>query len=136
MVLAIGNNFLPWFLVVRFDVERTEHVGEQTGVDSQQAADGLWEVTRRLELNLNGVNEHNQELNLMKGNLHKLIECDFKLKSRKTHYLHYGQVLLPPQMLLYLGAHGCQHIVHVHNDMYERVDKTQQSSMTTCGKFG
>lgn len=50
----------------------------------------------------------------------------YKFVIIKAAYdLHDGQVFLPPQMLLDLWSHGGQHIVHVHDDMNERIDQSQ-----------
>lgn len=56
--------FFCGFFVVRFNVERAEHVREQTGVHGQQATNRFREITSRLELNLNRMNENYQELYL------------------------------------------------------------------------
>ena len=39
-----------------------------------------------------------------------------------TYHLHDGHVLLPPEVLLVLGAHRCDSVVHVHDEMDEGVD--------------
>lgn len=39
----------------------------------------------------------------------------------EAYHLEYGQVFLPPQVLLHLGPEGGQHVVHVHDDVHERV---------------
>lgn len=54
----------PLVLVVRFNVEGAEHVQESARVEGQEGADALGESTVRLELNLNGVAEHDHELHL------------------------------------------------------------------------
>jgi hypothetical protein len=46
------------------DVKGREHVGEEGRVEGEQDADGLRVVAARLELNLYGVAEHDEELNL------------------------------------------------------------------------
>lgn len=40
-------------------------------------------------------------------------------------------MLLPPQVLLVLRPHGCQHVVRVHDDVHERIDETHEYKMTT-----
>lgn len=95
--------------IVRTDVERAEHVGEETGVEAKQRRDGFRETAIRLELNLDGVHEHDEELN----------------------DLHCGQVFLPPEMLLHLGSHGGQHVVGVHQDVDEGVYQAHQGAVTT-----
>ena len=37
-------------------------------------------------------------------------------------HLQRGHVLLPPDVLLVLRAHGGQHVVRVHEDVNERVE--------------
>lgn len=54
----------PLVLVVRFNVEGAEHVQESARVEGQEGANALGESTVRLELNLNGVAEHDHELHL------------------------------------------------------------------------
>lgn len=53
-----------WFAIVRFNVERCEHVGKQTGIECQQKTNWFWEITRRLKLDLCCVHEHDKELDL------------------------------------------------------------------------
>lgn len=36
---------------------------------------------------------------------------------RQAYQLNGGEVLLPPQVLLVVGAHGSQTVVSVHDDM-------------------
>ena len=38
-----------------------------------------------------------------------------------TYDLHFGHVLLPPQVLVVLGTQTSQAVVHVHHEMYEAV---------------
>lgn len=53
------------------------------------------------------------------------------MKPRRFAYyhLHGGQMLLPPQELLVLRPHGRQHVVRVHEDVYERIDQPKQRPM-------
>lgn len=48
-----------------------------------------------------------------------------------AYNLQNCDILLPPQILLNLGAHGRQQIIGIHDDVNEGVDEAQQSAMTT-----
>jgi len=41
-------------------------------------------------------------------------------------HLHDREVLLPPQVLLHLGAHRGQHVVGVHEDVHEGVQESKE----------
>ena len=53
------------FFIVRFDIERWEHVGEEGSVEWQKYPDEFWKIAIWLELNLNCVAKDNQKLDLM-----------------------------------------------------------------------
>lgn len=63
VIVHIQNGF-RWFAVVRFDVERWEHVSEEASVECQQKSNWFWEITCGLELNLGCMHEDDKELNL------------------------------------------------------------------------
>lgn len=52
----------------------------------------------------------------------------------KLYQLDGGEVLLPPQVLLVVGAHGSQTVVRVHDDMDHTVEKGMECSHTTSCK--
>lgn len=45
------------------------------------------------------------------------------------YHLEHGQVFLPPQVFLHLRPDGGQHVVRVHDDMYERVEQTEERAV-------
>lgn len=49
----------------------------------------------------------------------------------RTYQLDGGEVLLPPQVLLVVWAHGSQTVVRVHDDMDHTVEKGMECSHTT-----
>lgn len=52
---------------------------------------------------------------------------DEEMKTTKTaHHLEGGQVLLPPDELLVLGSHGGHHVVEIHDNVHERVQKAEE----------
>lgn len=65
--------------------------------------------------------------------------ADAKQKSLRlflcTYNLEECQVLFPPQVLLHVRTHGGQHVISVHEDVNEGVDKAQQSSMSAGKVF-
>ena len=62
------------FLLVVLDVERAEHVGEESGIEGQEGGNRFGEGTAGLELNLQGVHKDDQELNLEMG-IEELLSC-------------------------------------------------------------
>lgn len=53
----------------------------------------------------------------------------------KLDHLQYGQVLLPPQIFLHFWSHGGQHVVRVHDDVNECIQKTKERTMTARREF-
>lgn len=49
----------------------------------------------------------------------------------ELHDLHSGQVFLPPKVLLHVRTERGQHVVHVHEDVYEGVDDAEKSRVST-----
>ena len=49
----------------------------------------------------------------------------------ELNHLQGGHVLLPPDVLLVLWAHGGQHVVSVHEDVHESVEQTEEGGMTS-----
>lgn len=49
----------------------------------------------------------------------------------KLDHLEVGKVLLPPNETAVFGSHGSQHVVDIHHNMYEGVDKTKESAVPT-----
>lgn len=67
MSYSVAHHLLLLLLlvpVVRLDVERGEHVEEESRVDGEQAADAFREGAIGLELNLRGVCENDHKLHL------------------------------------------------------------------------
>lgn len=59
IVIDIESCFRWWrFAVVRFNIERWKHIGEEASIECQQEANGFREITCWLELNLGCVHEH------------------------------------------------------------------------------
>ncbi len=48
----------------------------------------------------------------------------------KLDHLERGHVLLPPDVLLVFRAHGGDHVIEVHEDVDERVEKTEERRVT------
>lgn len=46
-----------------------------------------------------------------------------------------GHVLLPPQVFLVLRAKSCYQIIRVHDDVYEGVQKADQSTLLAGKEF-
>lgn len=46
-------------------------------------------------------------------------------------HLEVGEVFLPPDVAAVLRSHGRQHVVDVHHNVYEGVDKTKESAVPT-----
>lgn len=55
--------------------------------------------------------------------------------SDELDHLQGGQVLFPPQVLLVFGSHGGEKVVRVHDDVHERVEQTEESSVSARGEF-
>lgn len=58
------------------------------------------------------------------------LECMTKDEDKLDH-LEVGKVLLPPNETAVFGSHGSQHVVDIHHNMYEGVDKTKESAVPT-----
>jgi len=54
--------------------------------------------------------------------------------SQELQHLQGGQVLLPPQIFLHVGAQGSQQVVGVHDYVDERVQQSEERAVTTCWK--
>lgn len=54
-----------------------------------------------------------------------------QLQRRPSYQLNGGKVLLPPEELLVLGAHGGQAIVNVHDNMDHTVEQSMERSHPT-----
>lgn len=122
------------FLVVVFDIERTEHVCEETSIEGQEGSNWFGIGTARLELNLQCVHEDDQELNLSMREGNACVPCIAIGKLYfvgSTYDLQDSDVLLPPQVFLYFRSHGGQQVVGIHNDVDEGVDESEQGSVTT-----
>ena len=53
----------------------------------------------------------------------------------ELYHLQRRQMLLPPQVLLILGAHGGQQVVRVHDDVNEGVEHSEERSVATGREF-
>lgn len=53
-----------------------------------------------------------------------------------AYHLQHGEILLPPEVLLYLRSHGGQHVVRVHDDVHEGIQQAEERAVTTCGVYG
>jgi len=51
--------------------------------------------------------------------------------GQELHHLQSGQILLPPQVFLDVGSQRGQQVVRIHDDMHERVEQTEERTMTT-----
>lgn len=71
------------FFVVWSDVKWWEHVCENAGIQCKQKSNWFWEVTGWLELNLNGVHEYNQKLNLKEENWRQTEKGEKENKNQK-----------------------------------------------------
>jgi len=54
--------------------------------------------------------------------------------GQELQHLQGGQVLLPPQVFLHVGAQGGQQVVRVHDYVDERVQQSEERAVTTCWK--
>ena len=50
-------------------------------------------------------------------------------------HLQRGEMLLPPDVLLVLGAHGGDHVVEVHDDVHERVEQAKEGAVAAGGEL-
>lgn len=48
------------------------------------------------------------------------------MTSTLNYHLEGGEVLLPPDVLLVLRSHGGDHVVEVHDDVYEGVEEGEE----------
>jgi len=55
--------------------------------------------------------------------------------SQELQHLQGGQVLLPPQVFLYVGAQGGQQVVRVHYYVDERIQQSEERAVTACWKI-
>lgn len=55
--------------------------------------------------------------------------------QHKLDHLQDGEILLPPQIFLYFGSHGRQHIIGVHDDVHKGVEEAKERRMTAGCKF-
>lgn len=53
-----------------------------------------------------------------------------------THHLQVGDPVLPPQVFLEFGSHGCQHVVEVHDDVHEGVDDADEGAVSSGEVLG
>lgn len=88
---------------------------------------------------LGDVGGHQHELDLNKTeNKVTLQKCNTDthlIEGRRYSYqLNGGEVLLPPQVLLVVGAHGRQPIVSVHDDMDHTVQQSMERPHPTWNK--
>jgi len=45
-------------------------------------------------------------------------------------HLEHSQVFLPPEVLLHLWSNSGQHVVRVHNDVYESIEQSKERAVT------
>jgi len=55
--------------------------------------------------------------------------------GQELQHLQGGQVLLPPQVFLHVGAQGGQQVVRVHDYVDERVQQSEERAVATCWKI-
>lgn len=53
----------------------------------------------------------------------------------ELYHLEGGEVLLPPDVLLVFRTHRSHHVVEVHHDVDERVQKSKERAVTTWRKL-
>jgi len=46
------------------------------------------------------------------------------------YHLEHSQVFLPPEVLLHVRSNGSQHVVRVHDDVYESVEQPEECAVT------
>lgn len=52
--------------------------------------------------------------------------------SQKLQHLKGGQIFLPPQVFLYVGAQCGQQVICVHDNVHKRVQKTEECAVAAC----
>ena len=52
--------------------------------------------------------------------------------SSSTYDLHFGHVLLPPEVLVVLGSEAGEAVVHVHHEVDKAVEPGVERAETTC----
>lgn len=77
------------------------------------------------------VSKHHNVHTVGKVTLGEEIVACVQEEEDKLHQLQGGQVLLPPQILLHVRANGSQAIVRVHDNMDERVNKTNEERLSS-----
>lgn len=55
--------------------------------------------------------------------------------GHKLSHLQDRQPFLPPQIFLHVWTHCCEHVVKVHNDVNESVDKSKERAVSAGHKF-
>ena len=53
----------------------------------------------------------------------------------ELNHLQDSQIFLPPQVFLYLGTHGSQHIVCIHDDVHKGIKETEEGRMAAGCEF-
>lgn len=53
------------------------------------------------------------------------------LSAIATYHLEYGQVFLPPQVLLHMRSDSGQHVIRVHDYVHERIQETEERAVAT-----
>jgi len=91
------------------------------------------------------MNEHHDELDLKHGRDNVYYRCEiFHIHCGMrpirifidtiiiifAYHLEHSQVFLPPEVLLHLWTNGSQHVIRVHNDVYERVKQPKERAVT------
>lgn len=70
---------------------------------------------------------------------HAALEADDEKQvhehDAKLRQLDRRHVLLPPEILVILWSHGRYQIIRVHDDVHERVQDSEKSSLDAC-RFG
>lgn len=117
--------------VVRALVEAREQEVEHDCVGANEVREGDREVAIVLEQQLERVHHDEHELDLRDRTGREYQQPYLLPTNAKTHHLHHGQVLLPPEVLLHLGSHGGQHVVGVHDNMDEGVQETEEARVAT-----
>lgn len=60
--------------------------------------------------------------------------CREQIKT-KTYHLEGSQVLLPPDVFAHNGTHRSQHVVGIHDNMDEGVEKAKEGGVSTGREF-
>lgn len=112
-------------------VEVGEQEQEHNAVQTDPHHESTWIVAlAEQQLELMREDSHELDLKMQQEMLRKW----FKLHNFAFYHLEGGEVLLPPDELLVLGAHGGDHVVEVHHDVYKGVEEGEERAVSACNE--